>query len=49
MLVDEEDGSVIGELGEGFQVVEDGAVKPGSKGMYRHIRPRLFTLAYQYA
>lgn len=32
VLVDEEDGSVIGELGEGFQVTEDGAVKPGSKG-----------------
>lgn len=32
VLVDEEDGSVIGELGEGYQVVEDSAVKPGSKG-----------------
>lgn len=31
VLVDEEDGSVIGELSEGFQVVESG-VKPGSKG-----------------
>ncbi|KAJ9136448.1 Spartin [Pleurostoma richardsiae] len=31
VLVDEEDGSVIGELGEGFQVVEDSALKPGSK------------------
>ncbi|KAI6779908.1 Spartin-like protein [Emericellopsis cladophorae] len=31
VLVDQEDGSVIGELGEGFQVVEDGAVQPGSK------------------
>ncbi|KAI0394697.1 senescence-associated protein-domain-containing protein [Xylariaceae sp. FL0594] len=30
VLVDEEDGSVIGELSEGFQVVESG-VKPGSK------------------
>ncbi|CAJ2513736.1 Uu.00g018550.m01.CDS01 [Anthostomella pinea] len=30
VLVDEEDGSVIGELSEGFQVVETG-VKPGSK------------------
>lgn len=35
VLVDEEDGSVIGELGEGFQVVEDGEVKAGSKGMPR--------------
>lgn len=32
VLVDEEDGSVIGELSEGFQIVEHGAVKPGSKG-----------------
>lgn len=32
VLVDEEDGSVVGELGEGFNVVEDGGVKPGSKG-----------------
>lgn len=32
VLVDEEDGSVIGELGEGYQVVEDSALKPGSKG-----------------
>jgi len=31
VLVDEEDGSVIGELGEGYQVVEDAAVRPGSK------------------
>ncbi|KAI0538026.1 senescence-associated protein-domain-containing protein [Xylaria digitata] len=30
VLIDEEDGSVIGELSEGFQVVESG-VKPGSK------------------
>ena len=33
VLVDEEDGSVIGELGDGFQVVEDTHLKPGSKGM----------------
>jgi spartin len=32
VLVDEEDGSVIGELSEGFQIVEHGSVKPGSKG-----------------
>ncbi|RDA88654.1 hypothetical protein CP532_4090 [Ophiocordyceps camponoti-leonardi (nom. inval.)] len=31
VLIDEEDGSVVGELGEGYQVVADGAVKPGSK------------------
>lgn len=34
VLVDEEDGSVIGELGEGYQVVEDSALKPGSKGRW---------------
>ena len=33
VLVDEEDGSVIGELGDGFQIVEDSKLKPGSKGM----------------
>lgn len=32
VLIDEEDGSVVGELGEGYQVVEDSGVKPGSKG-----------------
>lgn len=31
VLIDEEDGSVIGELSDGYQVVETG-VKPGSKG-----------------
>jgi len=31
VLVDEEDGSVVGELGEGYNVVEDADVKPGSK------------------
>lgn len=34
VLVDEENGSVVGELGEGFHVVEDAKMKPGSKGMY---------------
>lgn len=34
VLVDEEDGSVIGELSEGFQVSEDSGVKPGSKGKF---------------
>jgi spartin len=34
VLVDEEDGSVIGELSDGFQVVEDSALKPGSKGRF---------------
>ncbi|KAJ5901713.1 hypothetical protein N7495_002241 [Penicillium taxi] len=31
VLVDEEDGSVVGELGDGYDVVEDADVKPGSK------------------
>ncbi|OOQ87695.1 protein SPG20 [Penicillium brasilianum] len=31
VLVDEEDGSVVGELGDGYNVVEDPDVKPGSK------------------
>lgn len=33
VLVDEENGSVVGELGEGFHVVEDIKMKPGSKGL----------------
>jgi spartin len=39
VLIDEEDGSVIGELSDGFQVVEDSAIKPGSKGMYLCFSP----------
>lgn len=31
VLIDEENGSVVGELGEGFHVVEDARMKPGSK------------------
>ncbi|KAK2616842.1 hypothetical protein QQS21_000220 [Conoideocrella luteorostrata] len=31
VLVDEENGSVVGELSDGFQVVEDTGIKPGSK------------------
>ncbi|KAB8297689.1 hypothetical protein EYC80_001497 [Monilinia laxa] len=31
VLVDEENGSVVGELGDGFHVVEDARMKPGSK------------------
>lgn len=31
VLVDEEDGSVVGELGKGYDVVEDSDVKAGSK------------------
>lgn len=32
VLVDEEDGSVIGELSDQYQVLEDSKVRPGSKG-----------------
>jgi hypothetical protein len=32
VLIDEEDGSVLGELGEGFHVVEDSKMQAGSKG-----------------
>ena len=31
VLIDEEDGSVVGELGDGYDVVEQSDVKPGSK------------------
>lgn len=31
VLIDEENGSVVGELGDGFHVVEDSKMKPGSK------------------
>lgn len=34
VLIDEEDGSVIGELGDHFQVIEDKSLMPGSKGMH---------------
>lgn len=34
VLVDEEDGSVVGELSDGYQVVEKPGVKPGSKSMH---------------
>ena len=33
VLVDEEDGSVVGELSEGFDVVEGDGVEPGSKSI----------------
>jgi spartin len=32
VLIDEENGSVVGELGEGFHVVEDSKMQSGSKG-----------------
>lgn len=34
VLIDEEDGSVIGELGDHYQVIEDKNLMPGSKGMH---------------
>ena len=34
VLVDEENGSVVGELGEGFHVVEDSKMMAGSKGKH---------------
>jgi spartin len=34
VLIDEENGSVVGELGEGFNVVEDKKMQVGSKGEY---------------
>ncbi len=34
VLIDEENGSVVGELSEGFHVVEDSSVKPGSKSAF---------------
>lgn len=45
VLVDEEDGSVIGELGEGYQVVEDSAVKPGSKGIFESFQVKHDSIA----
>jgi spartin len=33
VLVDEEDGSVVGELTDNYHLVEDSRVKPGSKGL----------------
>jgi len=37
VLIDEENGSVVGELQDGYNVVESTAVKPGSKSI--HSRP----------
>ena len=34
VLIDEENGSVVGELGDGFQVVEDSKMQAGSKGTH---------------
>ncbi|KUI68112.1 Spartin [Cytospora mali] len=40
VLVDEEDGSVIGELGEGYQVIEDSSLRPGSKDPVQIVLPQ---------
>lgn len=34
VLINEENGSVVGELGENFNVVEDKKMRPGSKGKF---------------
>lgn len=36
VLIDEENGSVIGELGNNYDLVEASSVTPGSKSMYNH-------------
>lgn len=38
VLVDEEDGSVIGELTDGYNIVEGGGLQHGSKGMPAHVQ-----------
>lgn len=45
VLVDEENGSVVGELTEGFNVVESSDVKHGSKSMFLHQIPFFFFFA----
>jgi spartin len=39
VLIDEENGSVVGELGEGFNVVEDSKMQAGSKSTYPPTTP----------
>lgn len=34
VLIDEDNGSVVGELGENYQIVEDSKMKPGSKRVF---------------
>ena len=48
VLIDEEDGSVVGELGEGFSVVEGKDVHAGSKskGLLRYARKHGILLKY---
>jgi spartin len=42
VLIDEENGSVVGELGEGFNIIEDKKMLAGSKGRTRCPNPRKF-------
>ena len=42
VLIDEENGSVVGELGEGFHVVEDRKMQAGSKGVFHNSVSLLF-------
>ena len=39
VLIDEENGSVVGELGDGFHIVEDSKMQAGSKGMSDYSLP----------
>ena len=39
VLIDEENGSVVGELQDGYNVVEEGNVRPGSKSMCLFLTP----------
>ena len=43
VLIDEENGSVVGELGEGFHVVEDSKMQAGNKGMHSLLQTRCFS------
>lgn len=45
ILIDEENGSVVGELSEGFHVVEEAGVTPGSKSKWfaLYLKPPLLT------
>lgn len=45
VLVDEENGSVVGELTQGFNLVESPDVKPGSKGMF-HVHNFFFFMMF---
>ena len=46
VLIDEENGSVVGELGEGFNVVEDKKIQVGSKGEIQYQDLERFGLDY---